>query len=710
MFTRLKIVDEIKKYKYEYIITLIFSILLYMGSEIISRKSIFSTLKASIFHPLYFIMSIIFIFALNITLGTIFFNCRLGNILTMMIILPISILNVIKYDLRGIPLIPSDVFLFNEAQNITNAVNMSKYIVYFILIALAMIITIYKLKEIMYKDFTKKLMVLNLAVSLMIVILVTNSSVAEAGDYSSKGFILNFSSQFNNKRISEGPIHDRIFIEGIIKENKRYFNRFSSNKKNTKNVKPNIIVIMNEAYWDVNLLKNAEIAPNPMKDFEELRKESIYGMMESPVYAGGTANTEFEVLTGLSTHYFENGYMLYPNEVKAPLMSLASVLKNQGYETTAIHPHMGWYYNRNEVYKHLGFDDFLSVEYLVDPEKKGYYISDEAVTDLMIDQIKKSKEPQFIFSVTMQNHGPYDDDRYNEDNMNIEIKGNLDNEGKQILKTYSQGIYDANKALKKLIDYLRNDDQPTMVLFFGDHLPLLGEDLKVYRDSGYYTEDKPYTENYIKTMSTPFILWSNTTEESQNLGLFDSLFLGPYLLDKAGVDMPNYYKYLFHISKEISAINKHFVTDKKGNYFNRTGETKEYEKYNKQIKALQFDIMYGEKMIEEDYSRWVIEDNSSYRKDSNNIRIDTVFKKDDDLIIQGNNLYPTGTLYINNTDIEFEFININKLIVREYKSKIDNSDIKVQYKLIDTNENTLAMTKMFDYVKNEDIFTDNKDK
>lgn len=703
MFTRLKkydeikIIDEIKKYKYEYLITLVFSIFLYIGSEIISRKSVFLTLKAALSHPVYFIISIIFVFALNMALGTVLFNCKIGNILTMLIVLPISIINVIKYDLRGIPLIPSDILLVNEAQNITNAVNFSKYAMYFIFITLAMIVAIYKLKEIIYKGFTKKLKIFNLAASLMIMVLVANSNVAEAGDYSSKGFILNFSSQFSNMGTNKDYLDDPKFIERILKENKKYFNSFSLNKKDIKNVKPNIIVIMNEAYWDVSLLKDVEIDPNPMKDFEELRKESIYGMMEAPVYAGGTANTEFEVLTGLSTHYFENGYMLYPNEVKSPLLSLASILRNQGYDTTAIHPHMGWYYNRNEAYKYLGFDEFLSVEYLVDAEKKGYYISDAVVTDLIIDQINKSNEPQFIFSVTMQNHGPYDDDRYNGDNLDIDIKGNLDDESKQILKTYSQGIYDANKALKKLIDYLKDEEQPTMVLFFGDHLPLLGEDLKVYRDSGYYTEDKPYTENYIKTMSTPFLIWSNTAEKSQNLGLFDSLFLGPYLLDKAGVKMPNYYKYLLHISKEISAINRYFVTDKRGNFFNKTKEQKDYEKYDKQIKALQFDIMYGEKIIEEDYSKWIIENNYSYKIDLNDIRINKVSENNNDLVIDGKNLYPTGTLYINYKDIEFEFVDINRIIVRDYKSKIDANDIRIQYQLIDSNENILARSRMFNY-------------
>ena len=197
-------------------------------------------------------------------------------------------------------------------------------------------------------------------------------------DISKTGFIYSLSNNtreqviLNDEQLeTAGNLYDQYLVE--------YNNR---THEKTLESKPNVIVIQSEAFWDVNKL-DVNYNKNPIPNFEALRKESRYGELYVPVVGGGTANTEYEILTGMTLKNFSNDwYTVYPSEINQPMVSLASIFKNQGYESIGIHPYQSWYYNRLAVYDHLGFDTLKTIEFMNDPEIIGAYMSDRYTTEI----------------------------------------------------------------------------------------------------------------------------------------------------------------------------------------------------------------------------------------------------------------------------------------------------------------------------------------
>ncbi|WP_459195511.1 LTA synthase family protein [Wukongibacter baidiensis] len=460
----------------------------------------------------------------------------------------------------------------------------------------------------------------------------------------------------------------------------------------SNNIQPNIVVIMSEAFWDPSVMKEVKFSSPPTPNINKLKPTSIYGYLESPTFGGGTANTEFELLTGNSIHFFNSGYMVYPNEIKEPIIALPSILKNQGYTCKAIHPFKNWYWNRREVYKHMGFDEYISEEYLVDPIYKGFFISDEYVTDLIIKELEASNDPTFIFAVTMQNHGPYDDNRYNGHTKDIDISAKVSSESLQILQTYTQGVYDADKALGKLIDYCNGLSKPTIVLFFGDHLPVLGKNYKVYRETDFIQKDSVNHDNTIKLTSVPFVLWSNYKTKSHDLGLLNTSFMGPYLLEYAGLKMPNYFKFLQSFSKQVPVISRPYAIDKEENIIESDDE--KYIAYNNDYLLVQQNILYEDKVFEDNYSKWIVKENPKYNSGLNKISINDVTIQNNSIIIRGNNFYPKSLLLIDGKHYRYQYINHNEIHLRK---RILKSGSKLEIKLFDSKNNLLAKSNTYIY-------------
>ncbi len=184
--------------------------------------------------------------------------------------------------------------------------------------------------------------------------------------------------------------------------------------------KPNVIFIMNEAFWDPTLLKNVKFSEDPLPTVHRLQKEMTSGFLLSPQFGGGTSNVEFEILSGQSMSFMPAGSVPYQQYISRPLPSLASYFKSQGYASTAIHSYERWFWNRENVYRYMGFDEFISKEGFDNPVNKGAFIADDEVSRRIIQEVEENEEPTFIYAVTMQNHGPYDDNRYGDNPIKTE--------------------------------------------------------------------------------------------------------------------------------------------------------------------------------------------------------------------------------------------------------------------------------------------------
>lgn len=310
-------------------------------------------------------------------------------------------------------------------------------------------------------------------------------------------------------------------------------------------LRPNIIVVMDEAFWDPTKMGTLGFSSEPLPAIRALEKTNALGALVSPEFGGNTANVEFEVLTGFSTSFLPKGSVAYQQYIKKPLPSLASLLRGSGYRSIAIHPYDKWYWNRDQVYKYLGFEQFISKSEFSRPEYRGFFISDQEVARRIISETDKATKPVFIFAVTMQNHGAYNDNRYK--TTKIRVRGDLSPESRHVLENYTQGAADADQSLRLLIKHYEQVKQPTMLIFFGDHLPYLGKNYQAYLEAKYIStgqEDLWGLAEYRRMRTVPLVVWSNYTTVTPPARPVSASFLGPLLLQTAGIKEPLYYRYL----------------------------------------------------------------------------------------------------------------------------------------------------------------------
>lgn len=387
----------------------------------------------------------------------------------------------------------------------------------------------------------------------------------------------------NKKRIFISIILLLIILGNKDKPNKLTEQILKPSPKN----KPNVIVVMSEAFWDPTLLKKFVFSKDPIKNYRDLIKNNITGNIISPVVGGVTCNVEYEFLTGRSIFFVDKmdvpfeSYKKYIN--KTDYMAIPWQFKNNGYKTIAVHPYNKFFYNRNLIYPRLGFDEFLSISDICisDMEsQKGQYISDEYFIKTIIKTIDNSDEPLFVFGISIENHYPYSPKKFDTKDISF-IKGELPNVS---LECYTQGVYNADKSLKQLVDYLETQKEPTLLFFFGDHLPLIdAKPLKFYSDAGFISTSNPqnWSLDDIKKMhSTPYVLWANYELPKTKLNDFSPIYIGPILLDLANLNKNKYSSYLTEMQKRIPVLHRDIVIDNDGNAIGGITDDKKNKKNN----------------------------------------------------------------------------------------------------------------------------------
>lgn len=243
--------------------------------------------------------------------------------------------------------------------------------------------------------------------------------------------------------------------------------------------KPTIIVLAIEALWDITRIQGLEFAEDPLQAF----RADYAGDVTASCFAGLTANSEFEFLTGLSISLLHDSACPFI-KITRPLPALPSHLRQQGYLTTAIHSYTRTFYDRDKVYPLLGFEQFIGLEELTAQgfaRQKGWYMADEALLEPILAQLHQTENPQLIYTLTMQNHGPYAPDRYAEGAIDPEArprfasKLNVSDGDRHAVINYTQGVRDAGHLYAKLCQQIEQLDRPVLLCAFGDHLPGIGE-------------------------------------------------------------------------------------------------------------------------------------------------------------------------------------------------------------------------------------------
>ena len=357
----------------------------------------------------------------------------------------------------------------------------------------------------------------------------------------------------------------------------------------TRDSHPDVIMLMSESLWDATRLTNVKLTPDPMP----FMRQNLAGHVFSPEFGGMTPNVEFEALTGFSNAFLPYGSIPYQQYIRHKMPTLATFFRSQGYAARAIHPYQSWFWNRGEVYKEFGFEEFKSEENLPVMDKRGIFATDKSLFREIMSEGDQMEKPFFFFSVTLQGHGPYEPNRY--PNNTIAIDGNLPQGDRDALSTYVQGVKESDDSLKMLMDWARHRKRETIIVLWGDHLPPLGP---VYTDSGYMPEQVATRKASVDVMKqqheTPLIVWSSKTGPRTDIGTISPSQIPYQVVKMAGYEHPYYTGFLGKVHDKYAIIDRYQLVST-GNEANPDWSLggKPVDPLIRDYRYLQHDMMFG---------------------------------------------------------------------------------------------------------------------
>lgn len=368
-------------------------------------------------------------------------------------------------------------------------------------------------------------------------------------------------------------------------EVKSILNTFDENIDKELIGKPNIIMISSEAFWNISKMDEISFNINPIEKYEELKKYGKTLNILVPSFGGMSENVSMEILTGEKMNYFANGYIpimsLYNNNNNnnsSRIPSLVKELNQNGYNSKIIFGRD--YYNSEETYKKIGFNEYIDYYKTDDYEDKnirGIFLSDKYMVNKLIEDLNNKEKDSKVFYMisTIENHMPYNKEKFEDYDVEITESILQPKEQEQLL-AYSQGLYDASNELKRLYEFIETYEEPTIIVFYGDHLPYLYNDKNepLINDIMYFnTQNKKV--NLLRQYSTEALILSNynidLSKIPNNLGA-DMLLNS--IMNNMDINLSTYYKWLYKTKNVIPCYNKYIFLDptNKIYYFNELNE------------------------------------------------------------------------------------------------------------------------------------------
>lgn len=328
----------------------------------------------------------------------------------------------------------------------------------------------------------------------------------------------------------------------------------------------NLICIMNESLAELKTAGDFTTNTEYFPFMDSLEENTVRGSLCVPVFGSMTSNTEFEFLTGDSMALLPANSIAYQFNVKPDTYSMVSTLKDQGYYSVAMHPYPGENWNRVECYQNMGFDAFLDQEFYEGSEELRNYVSDEADYQKLIQVVEAKENPEdklFIFNVTMQNHGGYEGTY---DNFEQEVWLTGEYEGKYP-KTdqYLSLMKRSDQAFQYLVEYFSRIDEPTMIVMFGDHQPSVEDEF--YDDIADMPSSEITVQEHLMWYETPFIIWTNYSMPSEDMGRLGAVYLSSEVLWRANLEMTPYNRFLLAMKEDLPVVHFLGCYDREGTYY-----------------------------------------------------------------------------------------------------------------------------------------------
>ncbi len=358
-----------------------------------------------------------------------------------------------------------------------------------------------------------------------------------------------------NAGISRPAGYSQKFIDKILEEKTKKGTDTELPEKNDSLDHPNIIVLQMESFTVAQDYANIKVDKDPTPVFNKLTKEYTSGRFIVPACGAGTANTEFEVLTGISARFFGPGEYPYKGKLrKETLESMAYVTRSHGYETSALHNHRALFYNRNEVYANLGFDSFTSVEYMNNVSfTPTNWCKDTVLTSEIMEIMKSTKQRDFLHVISVEGHGAYPTEKVFK-NPYTTVTAE-DEETKWKYEYYLNECHEMDTFIGDLINEIEKSEEPTVMIIYGDHIPALDVKEENYKADDLY--------------QTRYVIWDNIglDKKDRDIHSYES---GAVLLKDAGFPHEGI---MFDYQQSNSSDKKSYLKDQE---------------------ALAYDMLYGE--------------------------------------------------------------------------------------------------------------------
>ena len=473
--------------------------------------------------------------------------------------------------------------------------------------------------------------------------------------YADFGFIYCFSTSVLDRGIDEPDNYAKETVQAVLGE-------FISSENVPPHtlpaieeavVTPNIIMLQLESFFDPETLTELDFSADPVPVFSALKENCGSAFLTVPCFGAGTANTEFEILSGMSLDYFGTGEYPYKTILQNNVCeSICYDLKELGYYCRAIHNHEGTFYDRNLVFSHLGFDGFTSLEYMQNVETNPLgWAKDEVLTAEILKALDATEAQDFIYTISVQAHGQYPS-KVEEEFEDVAVLGLENTEDEVAFSYYLSQLQESDAFLGELIAALSEYDEPVLLVAYGDHLPRFDIEADELANGS--------------ILQTEYVIWSNYGQEVEYQDL-SAYQLTAYVMEQLGFDNGVLTK--FHQS------------------------CREEENYQEQLELLQYDMLYGDQTV---YGGLCPHTPTALKMGTDEIAISEVYYRNDAFYVYGAGFTPWSVICLDGKPQETEYLNATLLCVRDTE---EVEEVEVSVAQIGDDREILSETKPHHYRK-----------
>lgn len=636
--------------------------------EVLARRSIDDTVAYLVTKPLSFLYGAVVIY-FTVSLSLLFRKRRFWFLLICTVWLGLAVTDFILLTYRSMPLTASDIWLMSSVRDI-----FEKYLSHVLLLLLMLGISVVlgaifflwvrarRERSIFLFGLAQVLLagaaLFGLTVFLFATGLLDRPSAFHSlpKAYHDNGFVYCFSTSLVTEGVDEPVDYTPDEVDEVLNAQKEL--------PPTETDTPNIVFVQLESFFDPQALRYLMLEENPVPNFQRLKSTGSTGLLSVPCIGAGTANTEFEVLTGMNLSHFGVGEYPYMTIIDSAMPgSIASTLSDLGYRTHAIHNNNATFYDRHLVYDNLSFDTFTSLEYMdgVEPNPLGW-AKDTVLTGEIVKALESTEERDLVFAVSVQPHGRYPKTPM-EDVPTIAVTGEPDEARKNGMEYYFYQLKECDAFVGELVQVLASFDEPTVVVFYGDHLP------------SFNIQQEELSRG--DTQSTEYVLWSNfyLTKVNRNLQTYH---LGAYVLDRCGIHEGA----IFRLHQSYS-----YAGD-------------DHAEYQQALQLLEYDMIDGEHYSAEDEP----ELRAPMRFDVEDVVLSEVeAEAEETWLLHGAHFTPYSVAFLNGEPCQTEFVSDTLLRVTDLSPNVGDALCVVQVSAADS---FTPLSQTDDYLWTEEMIDD----